>query len=78
MTELPNVMGLRPKHGKHLYSQLKFRGTVYKVGDYVLIRESKKSNMVGQLQAIVEQGGDSEHPKRPMIEVKWYSIIRTS
>ncbi len=61
---------------KHQYSQLKFKGTVYKLGDYVLIRETKKTNMVGQLTGIVSQGGDETNPRRPMVEVRWYSVSR--
>jgi hypothetical protein len=62
----------RRRRNKYRYQQLKFKGMVYKVGEYVLIRESKKSNMVAQLKEIIGQGGDAENPKRPMIELLWY------
>ena len=65
-------MNLRCRYSTDQYTQLKFRGTQYKIGDYVLIRETKTTNMVAQLQNIIALGGDLENPKRPMIEVKWY------
>lgn len=51
------------------YSKLRLNNEVYAIGDYVLIRETRKSDMIGKLIKIYAEG---EIEKHPMIEVKWY------
>ena len=53
------------------YKRIQFRDIIYDLNDFVFIRESKKSNMIGQLMKIIPFGGDSNHPKWPMIEIRW-------
>ena len=51
------------------FSKLIFRGEVYTIGDYVLIRETEKTDMVAKLTKIYPEGVAEKHV---MIQVKWY------
>jgi hypothetical protein len=56
---------------KKEYKKIKFKGEIYQIGDPVLIKESEEVNSVGTLERVIAQGGSTEHPTWPMIDVKW-------
>ncbi|TNV76254.1 hypothetical protein FGO68_gene16993 [Halteria grandinella] len=57
---------------KKQYRKLCFKEVVYTVGQTILFRETDKTCVVGKLVRIIEEGGNPQHPKWPMIEVQWY------
>ena len=57
---------------KGRYKKLQFQEVLYELGDYVYIRESKNTNMIGMLSRIISQEENPKYPKWPMVEVKWY------
>ncbi|MDR3549153.1 MAG: hypothetical protein P4M11_12990 [Candidatus Pacebacteria bacterium] len=67
---LPPAPQERPR-----FTSLVFRGVTYSVNDFLYVREAPLSNMVGQLRRVIGQGGDPSHPKWPMVELEWYSVI---
>lgn len=68
---LPIVQSASRKAKRKYCRKLIFRGELYTVSDYVLLRETKTSNMVGILRRIIKEGGDPLHPKLPMLEIEW-------
>lgn len=55
-----------------MYDKFEFEGQVYKVGDYLLLRETTITTIVGKLLKIVPQGGHPANPDWPMIQVHWF------
>ncbi len=62
---------------EHKLAGIAFRGTRYVLDDFVYIRESPTTNMVGQLRRVIARGGDPSHPSWPMVEVQWYNLSHT-
>jgi hypothetical protein len=46
-----------------------FKDQIYNMGDTLLFRETEQTSVVGKLVRIIPEGGNSAHPKWPMIEV---------
>jgi len=49
-----------------------FNDVVYCLGEFLLLRETQKSTIVGRLVDIIPSGGSAQQPDWPMIKVQWY------
>ena len=65
----------KSKEKSKYYKKLKYKNVIYKIGEYILIKENETSNMVGKLKKIKDLAGDIEHPDWPMVLVRWYIYI---
>jgi len=55
-----------------IYRKVSFKNNIYAIGETFLFKESESTEIVGKLVEIVPEGGNSAHPKWPMIGVQWY------
>jgi hypothetical protein len=77
-TENPPLMHPEKRQKEELkepsrkFSKILFNDVVYCIGEYLLLRETQKSTIVGRLVEIVPTGGSPSHPDWPMIKVQWH------
>lgn len=54
------------------YTSVKFRGVIYKIGDFIIINDAVEDFSIAKLLKIIPNNGSETYYYWPTIEVQWY------